>query len=124
MILGGPSRATGHSLLIVSHDAFLPLPRLSDQAFGKSGTRWPPIPLPAVPDRAHRAGCRQFPDWSQRRAGLEREAGLRLKALFALFSKHEGWPGRAAVREFLESQTALASGGALNRTHKQTLDLL
>jgi len=47
-----------------------------------------------------------------------------LKALFVLFSKHEGWPGRAAVRQFLDSQTALASGGALNRTHKRTLDLL
>lgn len=47
-----------------------------------------------------------------------------LKALFVLFSKHEGRPGRAAVRQFLNSQTALASGGALNRTHKRTLDLL
>jgi serine/threonine protein kinase/tetratricopeptide (TPR) repeat protein len=47
-----------------------------------------------------------------------------LTPLFVLFSKHEGSPGRAAVREFLDRQTALASGGALNRTHKQTLDLL
>jgi len=47
-----------------------------------------------------------------------------LKALFVLFSKHEGWPGRPAVRQFLESQTALATGGALCRTHKGTADLL
>jgi tetratricopeptide (TPR) repeat protein len=47
-----------------------------------------------------------------------------LKALFLLFSKHGGRPPRAAVRQFLDNQTALASGGALNRTHKRTLDLL
>ncbi len=47
-----------------------------------------------------------------------------LRALLVLFSTRWGWPGRAAALQFLDNQTSLASGGALNRTHKRTLDLL